>query len=100
MLTPYLSFIIIITNIYYFRENVGYASMCNSSGQAIGIFLGYVFPILLNSESFCNNYLRSVPAEGGMVSMQSKYDEIINGVVRDNYELLATCCWFFLRNFN
>ncbi|XP_050438632.1 acetyl-coenzyme A transporter 1-like [Adelges cooleyi] len=53
------------------KENVGYASMCNTSGQAIGMFLGYVFPILLDSESFCNNYLRSVPANGGMVSMQS-----------------------------
>ncbi|XP_050523109.1 acetyl-coenzyme A transporter 1-like isoform X7 [Daktulosphaira vitifoliae] len=48
------------------KENVGYASTCNSSGQAVGILLGYVLPILLDSESFGNNYLRSTPAKGSI----------------------------------
>ncbi|XP_050525715.1 acetyl-coenzyme A transporter 1-like isoform X2 [Daktulosphaira vitifoliae] len=53
------------------KENVGYASMCNSTGQAIGVFLGYIVPILLDSERFCNNFLRSTPSKGGVVSMKS-----------------------------
>ncbi|XP_050430843.1 acetyl-coenzyme A transporter 1-like isoform X3 [Adelges cooleyi] len=53
------------------KENLGYGPMCKKAGLTIGKFLGYEFPTLLDSESFCNNHLRSVPAKGGMVSMQS-----------------------------
>ncbi|XP_050430837.1 acetyl-coenzyme A transporter 1-like isoform X1 [Adelges cooleyi] len=53
------------------KENVGYGPMCKKVGLTIGKFLGYEFSILLGSESFCNNHLRSVPAKGGIISTQS-----------------------------
>ncbi|XP_050522845.1 acetyl-coenzyme A transporter 1-like isoform X1 [Daktulosphaira vitifoliae] len=53
------------------KENVGYASTCNSSGHSIGGFFGFVLTVLLNSERFCNSYLRSTPMKGGIVSLDS-----------------------------
>ncbi|XP_050522836.1 acetyl-coenzyme A transporter 1-like isoform X2 [Daktulosphaira vitifoliae] len=53
------------------KENVGYASTCNSSGQSLGSFLGFVVTILLSSENFCNNYLRTTPIKGGIVSLKN-----------------------------
>ncbi|CAG7824081.1 unnamed protein product [Allacma fusca] len=41
------------------KENVGYASTCNSVGQTAGYFLGFVVFLALESADFCNNYLRS-----------------------------------------
>jgi len=52
------------------RENVGYASTCNTSGQAMGIALGYVFFILFESEEFCNKWLRFTEQKGGIVTMK------------------------------
>ncbi|KAL4097361.1 hypothetical protein QTP88_022150 [Uroleucon formosanum] len=52
------------------RENVGYASTCNTSGQALGIALGYVMFILFESEEFCNKWLRFTVQKGGIVSME------------------------------
>ncbi|XP_050521736.1 acetyl-coenzyme A transporter 1-like isoform X2 [Daktulosphaira vitifoliae] len=52
------------------KENIGYVSMCNSAGQAFGIFLGYVLLIMLESESFCNNWLRLHPTSGGLITFQ------------------------------
>ena len=40
-----------------FRENVGWASTCNSVGQTAGYFLGYVVFLALESKDFCVNYL-------------------------------------------
>lgn len=51
------------------RCNVGHASTCNSVGQTAGFFLGYVAFIALESAEFCNNYLRSVPSNAGMVTL-------------------------------
>ncbi|XP_027219891.2 acetyl-coenzyme A transporter 1 [Penaeus vannamei] len=39
------------------RENVGWASTCNSVGQTAGYFLGYVVFLALESRDFCVNYL-------------------------------------------
>ncbi|XP_068237833.1 acetyl-coenzyme A transporter 1 [Palaemon carinicauda] len=39
------------------RENVGWASTCNSVGQTAGYFLGFVVFLALESKDFCVNYL-------------------------------------------
>lgn len=51
------------------RENVGYASTCNSVGQTAGYFLGNVLFLALESADFCNKYLRSVPQDKGIVTL-------------------------------
>ncbi|XP_002187363.4 acetyl-coenzyme A transporter 1 [Taeniopygia guttata] len=51
------------------RENVGYASTCNSVGQTAGYFLGNVLFLALESASFCNKYLRSEPQPRGIVTL-------------------------------
>ncbi|KAG8179743.1 hypothetical protein JTE90_025076 [Oedothorax gibbosus] len=51
------------------RQNVGYASVCNSVGQTAGYFLGNVVFLALESTDFCNKYLRSVPQAEGMVTL-------------------------------
>jgi len=56
-----------------YRNNVGYASTCNTTGLPIGMFIGSVFPILLVSEDFSNKYLRAIPAKGGLMTLQSTY---------------------------
>jgi len=53
------------------RENVGWASTCNSVGQTAGYFLGNILFLALESPVFCNTYLRSVPQEGGIVTFQN-----------------------------
>ncbi|XP_061227581.1 acetyl-coenzyme A transporter 1 isoform X2 [Neopsephotus bourkii] len=51
------------------RENVGYASTCNSVGQTAGYFLGNVLFLALESSSFCNKYLRFQPQPRGIVTL-------------------------------
>uniref|UniRef100_A0A672UG72 Solute carrier family 33 member 1 n=1 Tax=Strigops habroptila TaxID=2489341 RepID=A0A672UG72_STRHB len=51
------------------RENVGYASTCNSVGQTAGYFLGNVLFLALESSSFCNKYLRFQPQPQGIVTL-------------------------------
>lgn len=51
------------------RENVGYASTCNSVGQTAGYFLGNVLFLALESASFCNKYLRFQPQPQGIVTL-------------------------------
>ncbi|KAK6296238.1 hypothetical protein J4Q44_G00339510 [Coregonus suidteri] len=51
------------------RENVGYASTCNSVGQTAGYFLGNVLFLALESADFCNKYLRAQPKETGIVTL-------------------------------
>lgn len=53
------------------RENVGYASTCNSVGQTAGFFLGNVLLLALESADFCNQYLRSEPLPHGIVTLKS-----------------------------
>lgn len=51
------------------RCNVGHASTCNSVGQTAGYFLGYVAFIALESPTFCNSYLRTIPDDKGLVTL-------------------------------
>ncbi|KAM3875337.1 acetyl-coenzyme A transporter 1 [Diretmus argenteus] len=51
------------------RENVGYASTCNSVGQTAGYFLGNVLFLALESVDFCNKYLRTEPKDTGLVTL-------------------------------
>ncbi|KAG7333510.1 hypothetical protein KOW79_003645 [Hemibagrus wyckioides] len=51
------------------RENVGYASTCNSVGQTAGYFLGNVLFLALESADFCNKYLRFEPQDHGIVTL-------------------------------
>jgi len=57
-------------NILFCRQNISYASMCNGAGQAFGIFLGYILPILLLSESFWNKWWRTTSISGGVITLQ------------------------------
>lgn len=52
-----------------YRENVGYASTCNSVGQTIGTFLGYVVFITLESATFCNKF-RFTESTEGVITLQ------------------------------
>lgn len=52
------------------KENVGYASTCNSVGQTIGTFLGYVVFITLESPTFCNKWLRVTENSEGIITLQ------------------------------
>lgn len=47
------------------KENVGHASTCNSVGQTCGFFLSYILFMSLESATFCNQYLRTVPEKEG-----------------------------------
>jgi len=51
------------------KRNVGLASTCNSVGQTAGYFLGYVLFLALESETFCNKYLRTHPEVGGVITL-------------------------------
>jgi PAT family acetyl-CoA transporter-like MFS transporter 1 len=51
-------------------RNVGYASTCNSIGQTLGYFLAYVVFISFNSAEFCNSYVRTIPSDEGLLSLQ------------------------------
>jgi hypothetical protein len=43
---------------FRYRENVGWASTCNSVGQTAGYFLGNVVFLALESKDFANRYIR------------------------------------------
>ncbi|OCT78688.1 acetyl-coenzyme A transporter 1 [Xenopus laevis] len=51
------------------KENVGYASTCNSVGQTAGYFMGNVLFLALESADFCNKYLRITPQPKGLVTL-------------------------------
>ncbi|KAF3692954.1 Acetyl-coenzyme A transporter 1 [Channa argus] len=51
------------------KENVGYASTCNSVGQTAGYFLGNVLFLALESADFCNKYLRIEPKGTGIITL-------------------------------
>ena len=57
------------------RENVGYASTCNSVGQTAGYFLGNVLFLALESPDFCNKYLRFEPKDKGIVTLSGRPGE-------------------------
>ena len=54
------------------RQNVGWASTCNTVGQTAGYFLGNVLFLALESADFCNNYLRWEPQPQGLVTLSSQ----------------------------
>jgi len=69
--------------IYYFklcvlcyRKNISYSAMCGTIGQVIGIFLGFVFLMVLMSETFWNKW-RSSPQPDGIVSLQGRYRTLL-----------------------
>ncbi|CAG9860451.1 unnamed protein product [Phyllotreta striolata] len=51
------------------KDNVGHASTCNSVGQTTGFFLSYVVFMALESSTFCNQYLRSIPQDEGIITL-------------------------------
>ena len=61
-----------IETFFHYRQNVGWASTCNSVGQTAGYFLGNVVFMALESPEFCNAYLRSVPQPEGIVTLASE----------------------------
>lgn len=53
------------------RENVGFASTCNSVGQTAGYFIAFTVFMALESADFCNSYLRFTPSDTGIVDLAS-----------------------------
>ncbi|XP_057695414.1 acetyl-coenzyme A transporter 1 [Corythoichthys intestinalis] len=51
------------------KENVGYASTCNSVGQTAGYFLGNVLFLALESADVCNKLFRTEPKETGIITL-------------------------------
>ncbi|CAH1397550.1 unnamed protein product [Nezara viridula] len=51
------------------RENIEYASTCNSAGQIAGYFFGYVIFMALECPEFCNTYIRNEPKPEGIITM-------------------------------
>lgn len=63
------------------RENVGYASTCNSVGQTAGYFMGNVLFLALESPDFCNKYLRAEPRTVGIVTLSGR--ELVEELVEE-----------------
>lgn len=53
------------------RQNVAWASTCNTVGQTAGYFIGNVVFLALESPDFCNNFLRSIPQPEGIVTLST-----------------------------
>jgi len=51
------------------KENVGFASTCNSIGQTAGYFIAFTVFMALESADFCNKYLRFTPSDTGIVDL-------------------------------
>lgn len=51
------------------HTNVSYASTAQTVGLTAGSFLSYTVFLAFNSEDFANRWFRSVPAEGGLLSL-------------------------------
>ena len=63
------------------RGNVGWASTCNTVGQTAGFFFGNAVFMALESADFCNGYLRSVPQDKGIVTLDGKYITLIHCIL-------------------
>eukprot|EP00118_Oscarella_pearsei_P021527 m.242197 g.242197 ORF g.242197 m.242197 type:complete len:518 (+) comp40215_c1_seq12:83-1636(+) len=74
------------------KRNIGHQSTCNSSGQTIGYFLGYVVFLALESPHFCNTYIRSEPREYGVVTLSGFL--CFWGIV---FIVTTTLLWMFKR---
>ncbi|CAM9227272.1 unnamed protein product [Ascophyllum nodosum] len=53
------------------RENVGYASTCNTIGQTLGFFISQVGFLALYDAGVCNKYFRSEPSDVGMLTLST-----------------------------
>ena len=51
------------------KENVGFASTCNTIGQTAGYFIAFTIFMALESADFCNSYLRFTPSDTGIVDL-------------------------------
>lgn len=51
------------------KENVGFASTCNTIGQTAGYFIAFTIFMALESANFCNSYLRFTPSDTGIVDL-------------------------------
>lgn len=85
------------------RENVGYASTCNSVGQTAGYFMGNVLFLALESADFCNKYLRVEPKDTGIVTLsgitaKSRDKMCLSGFTR--HGLSFAILIFFFRSFS
>lgn len=59
----------ILTNIFTFRENLGWAATCQTIGQTLGGLVGFTFFMIFESPDMCNDYFRSTPVPGkGLIS--------------------------------
>lgn len=74
------------------KENVGYASTCNTVGQTAGFFLSYTLFLALQSADFCNSFIRWEPQSKGMVELPSFMYFI--GIV---FMTVTTLIWWFKR---
>lgn len=77
-------------DILFCRENISYASTCNFAGLCFGTFFGYILPITLTSESFCNKWLRFSPQSGGLIELQGEFVFLlrISGYIYPNKTLM------------
>ncbi|CAB1106112.1 unnamed protein product [Ectocarpus sp. CCAP 1310/34] len=53
------------------RENVGFASTCNTIGQTLGFFISQVGFLALYDPGVCNKYFRSEPSDVGIVTLST-----------------------------
>ena len=52
------------------EENAGASANCNAAGQTMGVFVGYGVFMSLYSADFCNKWLRTVPSDKGVVTIE------------------------------
>lgn len=73
-LTPFIPPYFEINLCTFSRENVSWASTCNTVGQTLGYIIGFIVFLVLESPDVCNNYLRSVPVPGeGIISFSGMF---------------------------
>mmetsp|Transcript_36 Transcript_36/g.45 ORF Transcript_36/g.45 Transcript_36/m.45 type:complete len:482 (+) Transcript_36:174-1619(+) len=55
------------------KENIGYASTCNTLGQTLGFFMAHIGLLALNDPLLCNKYLRNenFPSDRGIISLST-----------------------------
>ncbi|KAI9220774.1 acetyl-coenzyme A transporter 1-domain-containing protein [Blastocladiella britannica] len=51
------------------RENMQFASTCQTVGINVGYFASFTIFLAFNSAEFCNKYIRSTPADLGMLQL-------------------------------
>lgn len=59
------------------RRNLGYAPICSSSASVFGQIFGYTLLLSLESPEFCNRWLRTVPQEEGLVTLEGQFSSVL-----------------------